>query len=206
MFRMFFLAFFGKSRIHAHHDFHGHDKHPQEKHEIHEDPWMTTPIVLLTIPTVFAGFFSKDIFEHLFTPAMALPELELQHPHWLPFVASAMGILGLLVAFLLYGRSKANVSKALDTVSRPAWYKVVMNKFYFDEVYLWITQKIIFAFIAEAMKALDRLVDNLIDLSATFTQLGGRATRALQSGLLPLYIGVTLFGILLVRYLGNLPL
>jgi len=206
MFRLFFLAFFGKSRAHAHHDFHGHDKHPQPELKIHEDPWMTTPIVLLAIPTVFAGFFSKDIFERLVKPMMALPELELQHPGWLPYVASAMGILGMLVAFILYARPHANIAKALETATRPAWYKVIMNKFYFDEVYLWITQKVIFAFVAEAMKAFDRLVDNLVDLSASFTQLGGRATRALQSGLLPLYIGVTLFGILLVRYLGNLPL
>jgi len=112
----------------------------------------------------------------------------------------------MLVAFILYARPHANIAKALETATRPAWYKVIMNKFYFDEVYLWITQKVIFAFVAEAMKAFDRLVDNLVDLSASFTQLGGRATRALQSGLLPLYIGVTLFGILLVRYLGNLPL
>jgi len=107
---------------------------------------------------------------------------------------------------VLYGRSKSNVVKALDTTNRAAWYKVIMNKFYFDEVYLWITRNVIFEFAAEAMKAFDRLVDTLVDLSASATQLGGRATRALQSGLLPIYIGVMLFGILLIRYLGNLPL
>lgn len=206
MFRLFFLAFFGKSRAHAHHDSHGHDKHDKPHAEIHEDPWMTTPIVLLTIPTVFVGFFSKGIFEHLFKPAMELGEQHLAHPHWLPYAASAAGAIGLSIAYILYGRSKSNIQAALATETRPAWYKVVMNKFYFDEVYLWITRNVIFGFVAEAMKAFDRLVDLLVDLSASFTQLGGRATRALQSGLLPLYIGVTLFGILFIRYLGNLPL
>jgi len=202
MFRLFFLAFFGKSR--AAHDDHGHGH--EKAHEIHEDPWMTTPIVLLTIPTLFAGFFARHIFEKLFLPPMALPELELAHPQWLPYVASCMGVLGLGIAYVLYGRSKSNVVKALDTTNRAAWYKVIMNKFYFDEVYLWITRNVIFEFAAEAMKAFDRLVDTLVDLSASATQLGGRATRALQSGLLPIYIGVMLFGILLIRYLGNLPL
>lgn len=206
MFRLFFLAFFGESRVHAHHDFHGHDKHPTQPHEIHEDPWMTTPIVILAVPTVIAGYFSKDLFEHVFKPAMALPELQLAHPHWLPYAASLMGVLGLSIAYVLYGRSKANIKAALETENRPAWYKVVMNKFYFDEIYLWITRKVIFQFVADAMHAFDRLVDALVDLSASFTQLGGRMTRALQSGLLPLYIGVTIFGILLIRYLGNLPL
>jgi len=197
MFRLFFLAFFGKSR--THHDAHSH-------HEIHEDPWMTTPIVLLTIPTVFAGFFSRHIFEHLVRPPMLGHEGELPVAHWLPYLASAVAVIGVTTAFVLYGRAKSNVASALDTSKRPAWYRVIMNKFYFDELYLWITRNIIFNFAAEAMKAFDKLIDNLVDLSASATQLGGRATRALQSGLLPLYIGVTLFGILLVRYLGNLPL
>jgi NADH-quinone oxidoreductase subunit L len=206
MFRMFFLAFFGKSRAHAHHDFHGHDKHPQQHHEIHEDPWMTVPIVLLTIPTVFAGFFSKGIFERIFKPNMVVPAGEFAHATWIPYAATFMGVLGVGIAWFLYGQSKAHIAKALNTEGRPAWYRVVMNKFYFDEVYLWITRKLIIGFAAEAMKVFDHLVDTCVDLSATFTQLGGRATRALQSGALPLYIGLTLFGILFIRYLGHLPL
>ena len=131
---------------------------------------------------------------------------ELPTAHWLPYLASAVAVIGVTTAFVLYGRAKSNVACALDTSNRPAWYRVIMHKFYFDELYLWITRNIIFNFAAEAMKAFDHLIDMLVDLSASATQLGGRATRALQSGLLPLYIGVTLFGILLVRYLGNLPL
>lgn len=202
MFRLFFLAFLGKSR--AHHDDHGHGKH----HEIHEDPWMTTPIVILTVPTVFAGIIGAKtgIFEHVFTPNMALPAHEFAHAGWIPVAASIVGTLGLLIAWFLYGRSGANIQKALNTEGRPVWYRVVLNKFYFDELYLWITRNIIIGFAAEAMKAFDKLVDTCVDFSASATQFGGKAMRSLQSGLTPLYIGLTFFGILLIRYIGNLPL
>lgn len=193
MFRLFFLAFTGKSRAHGH-------------HHVHEDKWMTTPILLLTIPTVFAGW----IFRHSFTEIFVLDMPHLaefhDHPHWLPYVAAGLGFAGLLLAWFLYGRSKSDLQSALRYEKRPAWYVVIRNKFYFDEIYLWITRKIIFEFVAESMKAFDRAVDWLMDAGAMFAQGSGRLIRAFQSGLLPYYIGAMIFGILLIRYLGNLPL
>ena len=41
MFRFFFLAFHGAPR--------------SDMHDVHEDPWMTIPIMVLTIPTISAG-------------------------------------------------------------------------------------------------------------------------------------------------------
>lgn len=195
MFRLFFLAFLGKSRCHS-----------ESYHHHGEDPWMTVPIVILAIPSAIGGFLGKDLFAQLFRPDMTLPELELAHPHWLPILASAIGLTGLGIAYFLYGRPSANIAAALDTERRPVWYRVIWHKFYFDELYLWITRNILFNFVAEAMKAFDRLVDTCVDLVGGATQLLGRGARAMQSGSLPFYIGATLFGILLVRYVGNLPL
>lgn len=60
-FRMFFLVFHGKERFaeHGHDAHHGHhdDHHHGHAGKPHESPWVVTlPLVLLAIPSVFAGY------------------------------------------------------------------------------------------------------------------------------------------------------
>lgn len=64
-FRLVFFAFHGKERWkEAHHDghgAHGHDDHGHGSHAPHESPWVVTvPLVLLAIPSVFAGWLAID--------------------------------------------------------------------------------------------------------------------------------------------------
>jgi NADH-quinone oxidoreductase subunit L len=59
-FRLVFYAFHGEERF-RHPDAHGHDDHAHDDHghghEPHESPWVVTlPLILLAIPSVFAGF------------------------------------------------------------------------------------------------------------------------------------------------------
>lgn len=194
MFRLFFLAFHGEAR----------DKHASHAHE---DPWMTFPIVALAIPSACAGFFAKDLFERFFQPAMALPEMHLDHPSWLPIAASLMGIAGIAVSWLFYGRKQANAAAALKLEGRSAPYRLAYNKFYFDEMYYAFTRKFLFSIVAEGLKWIDHhIVDRLGDLLAQGSQKAGALVRRLQTGYAPLYILATLLGVLLWRALGNLPL
>jgi NADH-quinone oxidoreductase subunit L len=192
MFRFFFMVFMGAPR--------------QEYHHIHEDKFMTFSIVALTLPTAFAGILAGSFSKYVL-PQMTFPEFHGAHPMWLPILATTAGVTGIFLAWLLYGRKQSNIALALAESGRPAWYKTIVNKFYIDELYLFITHKIIFEKFAAPAKWIDRkVVDGFFDLFSNLLHFASILIRTLQSGRLSFYLSVTVFGLLLIWYLGNLPL
>lgn len=188
MFRFFFLTFHGEAR--------------SELHDVHEDPWMTIPIVLLTIPTISAG-----LLEHFFISKVTTQVLteggHFAHPGWLPFAASGAAFLGIGLAWILYGRGKIEKAAVLQRAAGPL-YSLVYNKFYIDEVYLFITHKIIFGCIATPIKWLDRnIVDGAINLCGWLLQLGGKKVRLAQNGQLQFYLGMTVIGFVTLLFIGK---
>jgi NADH-quinone oxidoreductase subunit L len=188
MFRFFFLTFHGVAR--------------SEFHDVHEDPWMTIPIVILTVPTVTAG-----LLEHFFisrvTPQVLIQSGHLAHPGWLPFVASGAAFTGIGLAWILYGRGEIEKAAVLQRAAGP-WYSLVYNKFYIDEVYLFITHKIVFGCIAAPIKWVDRhIVDGTMNLCGWLLQLGGKGVRLAQNGQLHFYLGVTVIGFVALLFLGK---
>jgi len=169
---------------------------------------MTFPIVALAIPSLGAGYFGKEIFARYFTPGMLQVPLaaEMEHAAWVPFVAAGIAIVGIAIAWLFYARPYANVKRALDTENRSALYKVVYHKFYFDEGYYAIVRQFLFGGIAASAKWFDDyIVGGLVKLVCVICQKAGSLVRYLQSGYLTFYIGTLIVGVLLWRYLGNLP-
>ncbi len=188
MFRFFFLTFHGVAR--------------SEFHDVHEDPWMTTPIVLLTIPTISAG-----LLEHFFVSRVTTQVLtesgHFAHPGWLPFVATGVAFGGIGLAWILYGRGKTDRAVALQSMAGPL-YPLVYNKFYIDEVYLFITHKIIFLCIASPIKWFDRsIVDGTMNLCGWLLQLGGKGVRLLQNGQLHFYLSMTIIGFITLLFVGQ---
>src|SRR5690606_112210 len=62
-FRLYFLVFHGKERFRdvKHDESHGHDDHHAHGGDPHESPWVVTlPLVLLAIPSIFAGIWFVD--------------------------------------------------------------------------------------------------------------------------------------------------
>jgi len=188
MFRFFFLAFHGEAR--------------SELHDVHEDPWMTFSIVALTIPTLGAG-----LLEHFFTGEVVASGLayadHLAHPSWLPVVASLVGISGIGLAWGFYGHGQTERADEWRQRFGPV-YLLVQNKFYIDEIYLFITRRIIFQGIATPVKWFDRnIVDGTMNLCGWILQLGGKAVRLAQNGQLQLYLGVTVLGFVALLFLGS---
>lgn len=189
MFRFFFLIFHGQAR--------------SRLHDVHEDPWMTLPIVLLTIPTVTAG-----LLEHFFISQFQVPGLEIathhfSHPLWLPFLASLVGAAGIGFAWYMYGAGTVDKAEQLQQRIKPV-YRIVYDKFYIDEVYLFVTHKIIFRFIAAPIKWFDRyIVDGAMNLCGDILQLGGRAVRLIQNGQLQFYLGMTVIGFVVLLFIGK---
>ncbi|MBN8218152.1 MAG: NADH-quinone oxidoreductase subunit L [Spirochaetes bacterium] len=196
MFRLYFLAFHGEPRG-------GHG----EGHGRHEDPWMTVPIVILAVPTVLSGLLAKDFFHHFALPHQVLSESPVEHVAWLPATAATLGILGLFLAFVLYGRRGADAKAALSVEGRGGWYRLILNKFYIDELYLFVARRLLIGGFAGAVKWVDtNVVDAAVGATASGTLRSGALLRRLQNGNLAFYIGAFLFGILLLRILGRLPL
>ena len=188
MFRFFFLTFHGEAR--------------SELREVHEDPWMTGPIVFLTIPTVSAG-----LLEHFFisrVTTQVLPEGgHFAHPGWLPLAASGAAFVGIGLAWLLYGRGTTEKAAPLQRAAGPL-YTLVYNKFYIDELYLFITHKIIFRCIAAPIKWLDRnIVDGAMNLCGWLLQLGGKGVRLAQNGQLQFYLSMTVVGFVTLLFIGK---
>lgn len=179
MSRLFFGVFFGKKQ-HYH-------------HTPHESPLvMTGPLMFLAVASVFAGFipFSK------FVTSDALPfDTHLDYSVAIPSVIVAL--IGITIAFFLYFRE----SKAPDkiSVSLGIFYRAVYNKFYFDEIYLFVTKRILFNLISRPVAWFDRhVVDGSMNGIAKITQYSSRQIKDIQSGQLQQYAFVFVAGAIIL--------
>jgi NADH-quinone oxidoreductase subunit L len=78
-------------------------------------------------------------------------------------------------------------------------YKWAYNKFYIDEIYLFVTKKIIFRYISAPLAWFDRhVVDGTMNLIAEVTHHTSYRIRNFQSGQLQKYAFVFLSGALLL--------
>jgi NADH-quinone oxidoreductase subunit L len=168
MFRLYFSVFWGKEADYSH--------KPQES-----PATMTIPLIILTIGTVFAGFipFSKLVtsdgkaFVSHIEMAVAIP-------------AVLIGLLGIGLAFVMYKNVTSIPDKIASTFKRS--YKWTYNKFYIDEIYIYITKNIIFKYISAPIAWFDRhIIDGTMDAVASVTQSVSFAIRGFQSGQLQKY-------------------
>lgn len=198
MFRLFFLAF------------HGEPRHEGVKAgHVHEDFFMTLPVVILAIPALLSGILGKGLFEHFFTPGkLHVPTmLKVAHAEWIPFVAIGVAVLALLIAWFLYASPKAKIQRALDDTNRCGIYKIIYHKFYFDEMYYTVVRQFIFGGVARVSRAFnDYVIEGLLAFSIWFIHKLGDLVRTAQAGYLPFYLGTLIVGVLIWRFFGQLPL
>lgn len=197
MFRLFFLAFHGKPRCHS----------VAEGH-VHEDFAMTLPIAILAIPALASGFAAKGLFEHFFVPGkLRVPQLVLlPEAHWIPVVAIGVAVLALLIAWFLYASPKAKIERALDDTNRSGIYKTIYHKFYFDEMYYCVVRQFVIGGIAKIARGIqDVVIEGLVAFAVWFVHKLGNLVRTAQSGNLTFYVGTLIVGIIIWRFIGNLP-
>jgi NADH-quinone oxidoreductase subunit L len=168
MFRLYFNIFWGKE-THYH-------------HTPHEAPLtMTIPLIILAIGSVFTGFIP---FNELVTTDGKIFETEIE---WMIAIPSVLiGILGIVIALIMYKKESAIPEKLAATFKYS--YKWAFNKFYIDEVYLFVTKKIIFRYISAPIAWFDRhIVDATMNLIASTAQVASFRIRGFQSGQLQKY-------------------
>jgi NADH-quinone oxidoreductase subunit L len=179
MFRLYYSIFWGK-------DTHYH-------HTPHEAPkTMTIPLMFLALGAVVTGFIP---FSHLIAPDMMPFEAHLEMSVAIPAVL--VGLLGIIVATFMYRKETGMPDKifnALGGFSRAAY-----RKFFIDEVYLFITKKIIFNYISRPIAWFDRhIVDGSMNGMAYVTNEVSDRMKKLQSGQLQQYAIVFVTGALLL--------
>ena len=179
MFRLYFNIFWGKE---AHHE-----------HTPHEAPkTMSIPLVFLAVVTCFAGFIP---FGHFVTASGLSYTI---HLNWAVAGTSiCIAIIGIALATWLY--MKPNDKPARMAESMSSLHRWAYHRFYIDEVYMFITHKIIFRHICMPIAWFDRhVVDETMNLMATITQSASYHIRGLQSGRLQSYAVVFLLGAMIV--------
>jgi len=164
MFRLYYSIFWSK-------DFHKHESSHGEG-----TLSMKIPLIVLGVCTIFAGFVPVSSFitsdgapleSHIDMAFSAFPVL--------------MAVTGILLATYLY-KNQNNRSRII-TSSLGRFYKIVYRKFYIDEIYLFITKKIIFNSIGRPAAWIDKnIVDGLMNFLATTTENISVLIKRLQSG------------------------
>ena len=181
MFRLYYNIFWGKE---AHHE-----------HTPHEAPkTMSIPLIFLALVTCFAGFIP---FGHFVTASGLSYTI---HLNWAVAGTSiGIAIVGIALATWLY--MKPNDKPARMAQSMSALHRWAYHRFYIDEVYMYITHKIIFRHISTPIAWFDRhVVDGTMNLLATLTQSASYHIRGLQSGRLQSYAVVFLLGAMIVAF------
>lgn len=168
MFRLYFNVFWGKDR-HYH-------------HTPHESPLtMTIPLMFLAFASIFSGFIP---FHSLVTSDKMHFATEMNFAVAVPSVL--IGLLGIAMAWILYKKESLvpeRMSKKLGIL-----YTATYNKFYFDEIYLFVTKKIIFNFISRPVAWFDRhIVDGFMVGIGTVTEKISYRIKGMQSGQLQHY-------------------
>jgi NADH-quinone oxidoreductase subunit L len=193
MFRLVFVVFFGAQ------------KSDEAGHAHESPPVMITPLVLLAIPTVIAGFFGIDAFLEQ-SPGHGIAEGGgLLAGILAPFNHAPMGALAGLGAvalgfFLAYGLYWNANSDPLATKMR-FLSRAMRNRFYFDEIYAGIIE-LTHENLARLSNGIDRWLIGgaLVKGTQGATDLVGRLLRLLQTGNLQTYAFLLVIGLALLFF------
>ena len=93
----------------------------------------------------------------------------------------ALGLAGIFIAMWMYKTKNNKPAKMAAALS--GLYKAAYHKFYIDEVYLFITKKIIFNLIGRPAAWFDKnVVDGLINATGNGTKDVSETIKGFQSG------------------------
>lgn len=168
----------------------------EHEHEPHEAPRsMAAPLVVLAAVTCVAGFipFGKFVSSN--------GEDYIIHIDWAvagTSVAIALVAIGIATAFY---RKHSPIPDRLER-SFSGLHRAASHRFYIDEVYLFVTKKIIFNCISRSIAWFDRhVIDGAMDGLAYVTNRMSVAVRGLQSGQIQQYAFVFLLGTVVITVL-----
>jgi NADH-quinone oxidoreductase subunit L len=189
MFRLYFSIFWNKP-----HQAHGYHAATTGSHG--EGGFaMMLPLVILAIGAAAAGFIPFG--EYVSTDGAPLKShFDLQFS----IAPVALGLTGILVAFWMYARQSDKPAKLAATLG--GLYKAAYHKFYIDEIYLFITKKILFNLVGRPAAWIDKnIVDGMINLTGNTTAAVSEGIKKIQSGKVQQYAIYFLGGVIVLAVL-----
>ena len=190
MFRLYYNIFWGRENRELH-----------AAHKPHEAPLtMTLPLVFLAAVTCVAGFipFGKLVSSD------GMP-YTIHIDRSVAGVSLCVAAVAIALATWMYLRERQTVANALAARFR-GLHKAAYHRFYIDEVYQFVTHRVIFACISAPVAWFDRhVVDGLMNMLARATNGAAYVIRDMQSGSVQRYciwflggaLGLTIFLLLI---------
>ncbi len=184
MFRLYYLIFWWKEH-----------KIPEGHHAPHDQAWtMSLPLIILALISCVAGFipFGK------FVSWNGEPYDFMAHFDWgVASISLLVAVLAIILATVMYRKENPLPEKFKNAL--PALWDWCHHRFYWDELYMFITHKIIFNGICRPLAWFDRhIIDGTMDSFAILTNKASELIRPLQSGQVQMYVWIYIIGALLL--------
>ncbi len=157
MFRLIFLTFHGKPR----------DEHAYE--HAHESPKsMTFPLIVLAILSICAGWVAIPWLEHGYSMFAYHHEPHHAHAHWdIMIISTLVAVAGIGLAWLMYIKGAISPQKLGQRFK--ALYTLLLNKWYFDEIYDAAVIKPVLAFTRGLWTFDGGVIDWIVNAFGRFT-------------------------------------
>ncbi len=174
MFRLYFLIFWWKEH-----------KVPEGHHHVHDQAWtMTLPLIILAAISCVAGFIP---FGEFVSWNGELYDF-MAHFDWtIAGISLAIAILGIGLAWKMYFRENALPDKMQNAL--PNLWRWCHHRFYWDELYQFITHRIIFGIICKGLAWFDsNIIDGTMNAFAAVTNKASETIKPFQSGQIQMYV------------------
>ena len=183
MFRLYYCIFWGKTN-----DNYAH-------HIPHESPAvMTLPLVILAAITVVAGWAIP--FGHLVSSNGEAYDIHLDTT--VATTSIVIAVIAILIATWMYAGKTQPVADMLQK-KFSGLHHAAYRRFYMDEVWMFVTKKIIFRCISTPLAWFDRhVIDQFMNFMAWGTNAAGETTQPIQSGKIQTYTMWFLGGIIVL--------
>ncbi|MCH5214035.1 MAG: NADH-quinone oxidoreductase subunit L [Muribaculaceae bacterium] len=181
MFRLYYRIFWWEENAEYQH------------HKPHDGPWqMSLPLLILAAISCVAGWIpfgefvtwnGQEYHIHIEAPVAA--------------TSLIVAVLAIALATLMYAKKNPWPTRVKNMV--PGLWEAAHRRFYWDEIYQFITHKIIFGMISKGIAWFDRhVIDATMDGFAKITQRTSVAIKGMQSGSTQAYVIWYFVGALLV--------
>ncbi|MBK7376198.1 MAG: NADH-quinone oxidoreductase subunit L [Ferruginibacter sp.] len=178
MFRLYFSIFWNK------------EHHPHSGHHGEGGFAMMMPLLLLAVGAAAAGFIPFGHFVSSDGKA-----LETGFHLQFSIAPVALALAGIFIAMWMYRRQNDKPEKIAASLN--GLYKAAYHKFYIDEIYMFITRKIIFNLIGRPAAWFDKhVVDGLVNLTGDGTEMISEGIKRIQSGKVQQYAVYFLAGVI----------
>ena len=179
MFRLYYRIFWGADRK--------YEKHPHEAPAV-----MSIPLIFLAVLTCVSGFLP---FSQLVSADGAPFGTNI---NWAIAGASvAVGVAGIALATWFYRRESDRAANA--AAKWAGFWRAASDKFYIDELWQFVTKKVIFRYISYPIAWFDRhVVDGTMNMLGTGTERGSEGIKTAQSGKVQTYAVVFVASVLVI--------